>query len=230
MAKEWNLAQLRDELQWVYNFNEGQTDQDMRGPAAYVNKWFDSSLNEAYVDEVEEAVQMGCTTCFITTARKTWPVNTPTFDIGDDLAGSTLYRIESRDAGAGETTSWEPMWINTWTEDSNHVWVDRRTIQWGLSGPASAQTIRFTYVAEPEELADDMDVPVLIPRKFRHLLVYSAAIRLRIVADDEKNQPLVWKRNEIRERLHKAISQGRPAQTGYPGTSTSTPDVYGLIP
>lgn len=230
MARQWNLAELKDELKFIYNFNLGQTDQDLRGTSIDPDKRFRDALNEAYVDEVEEAAQMGDTLYFIVQKRLTWPVSTPTLDIGEDLATATIYRIDHKDATAGETTAWELLWVANWTEDVNHYWLDRRTLQWGLVGPSSDKTLRFIYVAEPEEMQDDIDEPVLIPRKFRHLLAYSAAIKLRMVADEETNSPLVRRRNEIRERLWKSISQGRPAQTGYPGTTTATPDVYGLIP
>lgn len=230
MARAWRLDELIDELKFIYNFNQGQTDQDMRGTATDPDKRFRDAINEAYVDEVEEAAQMGSTVYFITQTFCSWPASTPTFDVGEGLAGATIHRIDYRDATATSTAPWELMWLSSWPEDTNHYWLDRRTLQWGLTGPSSAKTLRFVHLAEPEELQDSFDEPILIPRRFRHLLPVSAALKLRMVADDETNNPLVHRRNEIRERFWKAISQGRPTQTGYPGTFASTSDAYGMLP
>ena len=229
MARTWRFSDLVDELKFIYNFNEGQSDQDMRGPSTDPDKRFRDAINEAYVDEVEEAAQMGASVYFITQTFLSWAASAPTLDIGDDLAGATIQRIDYRAASASSTAPWELLWLSSWPEDANHYWLDRRTLQWACSGPTTAQTLRFVHIAEPAEMQDDFDEPVLIPRRFRHLLPVSAAIKLRMVADDEMNNPLVRRRNEIRERFWKAISQGRPTLTGYPGTLSAS-DGYGMVP
>jgi hypothetical protein len=230
MARRWNLEELIEEVKFLYNFNSGQVDQDMRGPSTDVDKRFREAINEAYCDEVEEAAQMGDVTPFLVLKTLTWAGNSPTLDVGDELADSTLYRVEVRDTSAASTGAWQPLWLSYWTEDSNNYWLDRRTLQWGLTGPGSDKSVRFTYIAEPAEMLDDMDEPTLIPRRFRHLLAYAACLKLRFVADDQTIEPLRRRRDELRERLWKSMSQGRPAQTGYPGATTSTPDVYGFTP
>jgi hypothetical protein len=78
-------------------------------------------------------------------------------------------------------------------------------------------------------MTEDLDEPILIPRRHRHLLIWSAAIILRTVADEEPPRMFLTRQRDLRERFHKSLSMGRPTQTGYPGTSTANPDTYGVI-
>jgi len=230
MAKRWNLEELIEEVKFLYNFNQSQVDQDMRGPSTDADKHFREAVNEAYVDEVEEAAQMGDVSYFLTLKTLNWPGSSPTLDVGDELADATLYRVETRDATAAATGAWTQLWVSNWRESGNHHWLDRRTLQWGLTGPGSDKSVRFTYVAEPAQMFDDMDEPTLVPRRFRHLLAYAACLKLRFVADDQIIDALRKRRDELRERFWKAICQGRPAQTGYPGTTTAMSGIYGSTP
>ena len=67
------------------------------------------------------------------------------------------------------------------------------------------------YIATPVTLKDEMDEPDLIPREFRELLGWSAAIRLLRAGDQQS--PAEWKsaQRELRLQFWKMAASGSPA-------------------
>jgi hypothetical protein len=208
----WDLEDLIEEVKFILNANTGQTDQAARGTATDPDVRYRNALNEAYADEVDEAMQVSDVRHFLRNRSLTWPASQKTLNVGT-LAEVVLHRIE-------DITDQDPgtlIWFDGRLENSNWFWLNRDTIQWGVSGPTSARTLRFTYVEEPSELKDDADIPEIIPRRFRHILAWSAAIILRIIMDEEAPRHFVERRNGIRLRYHKSLQMGRPIQEGSPG-------------
>lgn len=226
MAKQWNLGELIDRLKFVVSFNDSQTDQDFIGPSADLNKHFRWAINEAYTDEVEEASQIGDNRWLYRTQQLTWPANSVTFELSDDIAGVQIEAITD----ITNNSFGEQIWILHRNEGSLRFWKDNKTLQWGTTGPASDRTLLLTYVGQPVEMTEDTDIPDLIPQRFRHLLVWAGAMKLRIVADEAVPPDFVRQRDAIRERFQKAISMGRPIQSGFPGIRNTDPDATGFFP
>lgn len=219
--REWNLADLVKELQFIINANTGITDQAVTATSQDIDLHYRNAINEAYADEVEEAMQASDIRNFMTISKRTWPASQVTLDVSP-LSEFVLFKAEDitdRDPG-------EALYINTWTARSTIFWKDRETLQWGANGPPSEKTIRFTHVEEPAQMLNDSDKPTMIPRRFRHLIAWSAAIILRIVMDDVATPPFVKRRNDIRMRFHKSLAMGKPIQTGYHGITNTDPDIH----
>lgn len=211
--RDWNLVDLKDEVKFILNSNTGITDQAVTATAVDIDLHYRNAINEAYIDEVEEAMQIADIRNFITTTQVTWPASQLTLD-ARPMTELVVYRVEDvTDKDPGDL-----LWFERWTDGVALFWKDRHTIQWGSSGPSSARTIRFTHVAEPKELVEDYDEPSLIPRRYRHLIAWSAAIILRVVMDEMAPKPFLRRRDDIRARYHKSIGMGKPIQTGYPGS------------
>lgn len=226
MAKQWTLEELIADLQFKVAYNEGQTDQDFIGPSGDTDRHFRNAINEAYVDEIEEAAQQGDPRWFYVLANVTWPGGQQNLDVPDNLRGKTwvsTYDITTTEPGT-------PIWWSDWEDGATHRWRDRNTLQWGTAGPSSDKTLRITYQAEPEEMLDNGDEPELVPPRFRHLLAWSAAIKLRRIADEQVPQGWVIERNDIRERMLKFFTLRGPVQTGGPGIRNTEPDYFGFYP
>ena len=71
-------------------------------------------------------------------------------------------------------------------------------------------TLRFVFTAQPVEMTADEDEPTLVPIEHRELLRWSAAIDLRLMADEEAPQQWLFERNELRLDYGKHVSMGRP--------------------
>jgi hypothetical protein len=226
MSAVRTLGDMIRRLKWVVAFNEGQTDLEFAGPTEDPDRYFRDALNEAYVDEIDEVTQHGDPTWFYATTELTWPTNDLSLALPEGLRDRELIKIidvTNSDVGT-------PLWFADWEENAAHFWFDRRTMRWPPNGPSSDRTLRVTYLEEASEMKGDEDEPFLVPAKYRHLLVWSAARILRTVADDEG--PSSWKRkaDEIRERFIKHMYSRGPSQTGAPGIRNIDPDYYGPVP
>jgi len=218
--RDWNLGDLKAELKFVLNANTGITDQAVTATAVDIDRHYRNALNEAYIDEVEEAMQIGDIRNFITTTTTTWPSGQVTFD-ARPMSELVLHKVEDitdSDPGA-------QLWFEQWADGVALFWKNAHTIQWGTSGPSSDRTIRFTHVAEPNELVEDFDEPNIMPRRFRHLIAWSAAVILRVVMDEAAPRPFIKRRDDIRARYHKSLSMGKPMQTGFPGVAGGSWDI-----
>jgi hypothetical protein len=207
-------AEILARVKHLVNFNEGVTDQDFTGPSTDTNKHFRDAINEAYVDEVNDASQHGAPETWLNAVMSvTWPASQVTLTLPDTLANRQLLYIE-------DITSSDPgqaVWIGGRRESTEMFWLEKNKLQWGSSGPSSATTLRFSYVRTPEKMKDDIDEPSLIQYEHRALLVWSAAIILREVGDDDVPQRWIQRRESYREKFWKSLSLGQPTSTGYQG-------------
>lgn len=211
--KQWDLSDLKAELKFILNANTGITDQAVTATSEDIDLHYRNALNEAYADEIEEAMQVADIRYFITTSTITWPASQTTLDMSP-LSEYAIFKIED----ITEQDPGELMWFSQWTENSAWFWKDKDTVQWGNSSPASDRTIRVTHVGEPREMVSQTDKPTMMPRRFRHLIAWSAANILRVVMDEQVPPHFTQRRDEIRMRYHKSLAMGKPIQTGQPGS------------
>lgn len=224
MARRWTLEELIDEVQFKVAFNTGQTDQDFIGPSTDTDKHFRNAINEAYLDEYEDGVQTGDPRWWYYVESITWPANQKRLELPAPLRGKWIISMY-------DTTNLDPgtaIYISDFREGATHFWHDHKTLQWGTNGPSSAKTVQVTYLGEPAEMLDDADEPLLIAPRFRHLIAWSAAIKLRVIGDESAPQEWYLQRDKIRERHLKFLSLRGPIETGGPGIRNNRSEDIGL--
>jgi len=226
MAKAWTLKELTDRLKFLVGFNSNQTDQDFIGPATDVDLHFRDTLNEAYVDEVEEVVQNADPRYFYRVLQVTWPAASLQYTLPAGLRDANIIKMTD----VTNNVIGEDIAISDRSEGGFVFWYDNETLQWGTVGPAAARTIDITFQADPKEMQLDSEVPELIPEKFRHLLVWSAGLKLRAIADEQVPPEWTRQRNAIRERLIKGLAMGRPIHSGGNAIRITDPEVVGSYP
>lgn len=225
--KEWALADLVRDLKFKVAFNEGQTDLEYRGPTGDVDRHFKDYINEAYVDEYNEAVIIGDPRWFYATQTLVWTSGSTTLELPTELDSKWHIRIfDITDDPVGV-----PFWTSDWpTGGAAVIWRDRRTFQWmDSAGPPRDLSLQLTYCGTPVELVGDGDVPVLFPAQFRHIISWSAAIKLRMIGDDGAPGGWVQERNRIRQSMQKFLSMRGPMQTGATTITNSDPDSFHLL-
>ena len=196
-----NREQLRDEVAFLLNFNEDQADQDFT--TAQLNR----AIQYAYQDEVRQAKLEGQMRHFKKTTSVTWTASTPTLTVPSTLQGKALialWDVTNADPGTRLIVR-----DNSY-EGGDVFWLDNSTLQWGSDGPSSDTTVRFEYMAEPETLISDAEEPQLMPISHHWLIVWSAAIYLRTVADEGAPQAWLAKQREFRLGFWKWLSRGKP--------------------
>jgi hypothetical protein len=219
--KTWTLERLIDGTKRIVNQVDGLTDQAFTGPAGDLDLYFRDALNEAYDDEVEESKQNGDPRWFLAELQATWSSGVSTFTLPALVRGTRIERI------ADITSSYpgQELWVGDNPQRAQIHWRDRDTLWWGSSGPGSDRTILLTYCSDPETLEDPDDEPMLIANKFRHLLMWAAAMILVTMADQEAPSEWRRRRDDIRDRWQKFLMMGRPTQTGFVGVRL-TDDLY----
>jgi len=208
-----NFTELQNRLKFVLDFNDTQTD------GAFTATRVKQALNLAYEREVFKAEAEGSRRYFKTTTSFTWPAGQLTYALTAPLSQATIIRMS-------DVTSTDPGYNLVFSEQGfsgDLHWKDRKTIQWGTTGPGSAKTIRVEYYPRPTELVEDEDELEMIPVQFHELLVWSAAVFLRTVADERPPQHWVNERDEFRIDFWKFLSQGRPI-SDTPTITNSHPD------
>ena len=191
-----NLLELRDDLEFCLNATSGQTHQD------FTTSRLNKSLNRAYVRE-------GGRNWFLAQEEVVWTANQNTFVLPTHIRHRQMYEVW--DVTSGDLGTRVHFGDNGL--DGNIFWLDHKTLQWGTSGPGTDRTLRVQYYAEPEELIADSDEPTLIPVPFHELLVWSAAVWLRSIADEKPPEAWVMQREELRFGYYKHIARGRPVTT-----------------
>lgn len=196
-----NRGQLREELSFLLNFNEGQADQDFS--TTRLNK----AIQWAYEDEVRQAKLEGQTRWFRKVKTFIWAADDIRMELPQGLHKKMLQQlwdITSNDPGT-------PIIVRENGYSGGDIfWYDNKQLQWGENGPNSDVTIQADYLAECEQLTDDGDEPDLIPNEYHKLIVWSAAVFLRTVADEAP--PASWQRElqMLRLGFWKVLSRGRP--------------------
>ena len=185
---------------WL-NFNDDQADLD------YTEAQIKAGLNMAYSEEVSKAKAEGSQRWFSAVTEHTWSSGEVTYTVPAPLNRIAVRRIMdvTNDAEPGS----QVLFSETGAQ-GEVFWKDRNTLQWGSTGPGQDTTLRFIYVASPEELVNDIDVPELVPDEFHELLPLSAAILLRGMADESPPPWWVSKQDDYRLDYWKFVSRGRP--------------------
>ncbi len=195
-----NFVDLQDRLAFVLNFNDGQADQD------FSSTRLKQALNFVYAEEVHKAQQEGGRRWFREFTDITWTASSVTYTLPASIDAHEVLRfVDITDTNPGTRLQFSPEGLS----GDLHV-RDRKTLQWGTSGPASDRTIRVFYYALPVDMVADLDEPELIPDSFREILVWAAAVRLRVIGDEEAPRAWVTQLNTLREDYWKAISRGWP--------------------
>ena len=206
-----DLGSIRNLVSYRVNFNTGQTDQDFRGPAAYANQRIDEAINEAYSDECMRGKIGGSRPWFKRIHSFTWGADATTLAIPEVLRDRDIEIM----LDVTDTTPGVP--VQVWDGVSEGSGFYRRDMDtWGwLPTPTAARTLEATYIAEGVEMDQDGDIPDLIPLQHRWLLVWSAAILLKTIADESAPREWVKRQEALRYAFHKTLSLGQPHK--YPG-------------
>lgn len=195
-----NFGDLQDEVKDLLNFASGQVHQD------FTEDQIKKSINRAYDREVRKARQEGITSYFIDDVTITWTSGATTYALTDPEDKAQLIQI-------WDVTNGQPGSPLEFNEDFR--WKDRNTLEWLPSGPSEDRSLRFTFYELPKPMVANTEEPTLVRREFREILTYSAAIELRLRADEEA--PASWERHLSESRMdwYKDLSKGRPMRN-YP--------------
>ena len=200
-----NFLELQTEVQDWINFTAGVSDQD------FSTDQIKRAINQAYKREVRKGRQEGGSNWFRKNMPQTWAASTTTLTLSDIFNQTNLLWVEDvTDSDPGYQVS-----IGTDSFSNSEIfWLDNRTLQYGDSGPSTARTLRFHYMARPVDMVNDAEIPDLVPDDFHELLVLSAGVYLRYKADEMA--PGEWKAalDEVRMDYWKEIALGRPRSTG----------------
>lgn len=210
-----NFKELQDEVSELINFNSLQADQDFSATQ------IKNAINRAYAREYRKARQEGIRSFFFAYRDLTWDNGSLTMSLPEGMRGAQICKItdvtdDSSGSGyhivvydGGDPPEGSPSWTSQ-SFSGAVFWKDRNTLQWGTSGPSEDKTLRFEFMAEPEKMANDDDVPELIPSDHHELIFYSASIDLRTRADEMAPPSWMSEREELRMDFYKDVSRGRP--------------------
>jgi len=220
MAEIRNLDWLLDRLKFFLNVNEGQTDQDYVGPSTDTDKWYRDLINQAGDAEVVDAKQEGSHDWFRKTYQSTWAASAVTLAIPDAMRYHTLEELLDVTTDVGGA----PLPFAAPGQGTDVFWKDNETLQWGVSGPSQATTLRWNYIANFVSMTAGSDEPELVAPQFRWLLIWSALDIAKTLGDervpkDHQRHLLMW-----RERWHKHLSLGRPQRNNTPRIRNRDPD------
>ena len=191
---------LQNQLAFALNFNDGQTDQD------FTTARLKQALNLAYAREVYKAQQEGSKRYWKDYRDISWPASQVTLVLPASVARKNVIRIM-------DVTSSQLGNVLLFSENGLHgdvFWLNKTTLQWGVSGPGEAKTLRVFYIAAPVDMVDDSDEPTLVPDAFHELIVWSAACWCRTIADEEAPNAWLRAREDLQLDFWKYVSRGRP--------------------
>jgi hypothetical protein len=201
-----NLAELRDLVSFIVDYNEGQTDQDFRGPSTDTNKHIDRALNLSYKEEVRLAIQNGGEDSFRFLHTFTWAASATSMAIPDALKGKIIEAIRD------DTDQTPGPILRLWDQLADGTGLYKRTKDtWGWNpAPSSAKTLTALFHGMPEDMKQEGDVPWILDDSHHELLAWSAAIWLRTVADEQAPSNWLSRQQELRFQLWKEVSRGTP--------------------
>lgn len=213
------LREMVRRLEWLLNANS-TADQAFKGPSNYANEHKHMALTDAYRDEWVRACSGATDDWKIDYQDITWPSGQQIFSLPEALSdGRAIYRFDD----VTDDSLGVPLWVYSAESGGTIQHLGRDKFIWGTSGPDSDVTIRVTYEAVPAALTEDDQEPYLIPSQFHHLLVWSAAIELRDIADEEAPKRWLRRQEALQMQLEKHMSRPRIKDT----SSTHGRD-YGL--
>lgn len=203
-----NLAELRNRLNWLLHFNPTQADQAFAGESANdTYKHIDYLLNASGREEIRlgQLVRRGA---YKARYVLSWPTSATTVDIPALLRGAQILHIN--DVTDSDTVGTLVPFNEEFVAGVNG-WYQYSTTQWGqYPAPGSARTYNVIYLARWVDLRNPADVPGLIPEDLHDLLLWSAAVLGRTVADE--SPPAAWlkQRDELRQQYHFQLAKGVP--------------------
>lgn len=207
-----NLAELRAKLQFLVNVNPGQTSQDFAGPAADVNKRYDGAINEAYRDEVSHGKTIS-RSWFRRAAAFTWTADAESMTIPEWARGRDVEVIrDDTDASPGTM-----IYLRGPNEEASGLYRSSGDTWTWTPAPDSERTLTIIHMAEAAEMTADAETPELIPPMHHDLLVWGAAILLKIIGDEDAPKRWVERHTELRFLFHKELSRGNPRAFPAPG-------------
>ena len=204
-----NLGEMRAAVARKLSFRSTSPDQDFKG-ATTTWSTIDDAINEALKDEHEEALTEAGYQRLQMSYSASWPANQLLFQIPGPIELSDLIAVFD----VTDDTRGSPLWMGDRLSEGSIAWRDFRTMEWGDSGPNSTRTLLITYVANPAELKEETQSPMFIRANYHHLIPWAAAIILRLEADEQAPSQWLKRRDEIRMRFHKTMSQNQPYLTG----------------
>lgn len=193
---------------------QGSTDD----PWAFI----DGCLTEALDEEMAELEIDSDPERLLESEPVSWPNKQQKLSLPGVLSYASLVRIDDEThTSPGDGVPIFTRSSRTWPTVS---WYDNRTLIWLQDGPGEDKILRFFYIAETNDLNGPQQEPIYIPRKFRWLLVWSAAIKAR--EKQGESYPPVWMQEKIawRERMHIAFSKGRPRDPNAPQQGSAGSD------
>lgn len=196
-----NFKEMRSELAFLLSFNEGEADQD------FATARLKKALQFAYDDEVRQAKLEGQYRWFKSNSQFTWPANQVTFTLSSSIAKAGIidfWDITSSSPGVRLTVR------ENWEQGGVVWWLKNDTLQWGNLGPQSDRTIQVDFLAVTEKLLDDTQIPNLMPPEYHWLIVWSAAVYLRQVADEGVPDSWFGRYKAMQMDYWKTLSRGRP--------------------
>lgn len=204
-----NVSWLRTQLARLLNFDPDDPDAAWQGPEGDPWALIDDFAQEAYEQIVADAVNdIGRPELFASTMDITWASADVTYQIPSYLDPTSF--VEVRDVtndSMGEIKIIRPLGASNGSE---LWWKSHDTLQWGISGPGKATTLRLFYIV-PEELSGELSEPTLLPHRFRQLWKWEAALLARRYRDEDA-VPAHWykQKEDWKTRLHHALMQGSP--------------------
>lgn len=222
MAQRRDLTWLIDRLKFFLNIDSGQPDQDYVGPSSDTDKWYRDLLNQAGEREVEDAKIECGRDWFRKTYDSTWAAGAVTLAVPDQVREHLIEEVldVTNDEVGNEIA------FANYHPGGAVFWKDNETLQWGTTGPGSATTLRWTYLANFLPMEADSDEPEIIAPRFRWLLVWSALDIAKALGDERVPQDYMRHLTEWREKWWKVISLGRPMKNNPARIQNRDPDFY----
>jgi hypothetical protein len=205
-----NLADIREEVAWLVGFKSSQVSQDFRGPAANTNKRLDSAINQGRRLEYNHAVAECGHAPFEAAVTITWESDDQDLELPGGLTRDQIIALYNMSTGERGTV----LLVGSQDGDNDIVWLDRKTLRWGSSGPGADTEVKFQHIARPNNLVEDGDECDLIPAVYHDIYVWSAGIVLRTISDEAAPSRWVAHREELREDLIAHLGRSRPRVGG----------------
>lgn len=220
-----NLGDLRTRLSFLVDFNEGQADQDFIGPSTDSNRHLDFFLNEAYREEVNLGKQNGSRDAFKKKFDITWPRDQQLFTIPIPLLHGDILAIQDN----SEITPGPIIPLFDELVEGSGLYIhDHET--WGLRpAPGADRSLTILFLARPNVLKQDGDKPDLIHDDHQDLLIWSAGVLARIIADEQPPSMWLQKQHTLRLIWWKKLAQGTPMLHPPKRIRNENPDVTELF-
>lgn len=221
-----DLTWLRTEVCKALSVDPDNIDSAFSGSADDPWSYIDGCIVEAIDEEMSELEISSDPTRLMESQTIFWPSNQQRMTLPSPLDQADILRVDDEThVTPGDGV---PIYDRNSRFEPEVSWYDKNTLQWRMQGPGEDKTLRFFYIAEPGDIIGASAEPIYIPRRFRWVLVYGAAINAR--DKQGENHPVQWERKKIewRERMHLAFSKGRPRDPNSPqqGAAGSEQDVY----